>query len=271
MPIFMDRHELKGLSGADIAGAHTMDLEVQERFGVKFLTYWFDETRGTAFCLIDAPDKATALRVHRESHGKIATEIIEVDLSAVEAFLGRIADPAGQRTTTDRDVDSALRAIFFTDIVDSTGMTARLGDIRSVEMVRSHDAMVRRALKALNGREVKHTGDGMMACCNDVVAAVDCACAIQRAFADFNRNSPEKMQVRIGAHSGDPVQDSDDLFGTTVQMAARICDQAEADTIFVSDDLRRELPDRFTVSPLGSHRLKGFAEPVALYEVEWSS
>jgi len=87
MPIFLDRHDLTGLTAADI-------LEVQERYGVRFLTYWFDEARGTGFCLIDAPDVATAMRVHDEAHGDVAKDVIEVDLSAVEAFLGRVSDPA---------------------------------------------------------------------------------------------------------------------------------------------------------------------------------
>ena len=93
MPIFLDRHDLRGLTAADIAEAHRKDLEVQERYGVRFLTYWFDEARGTGFCLIDAPDIETAMRVHDEAHGDVAKDVIEVDLSAVEAFLGRVSDP----------------------------------------------------------------------------------------------------------------------------------------------------------------------------------
>jgi hypothetical protein len=145
MPIFLDRHDLSGLTAADIAEAHRKDLEVQERYGVRFLTYWFDEARGTGFCLIDAPDIATAMRVHDEAHGDVAKDVIEVDLSAVEAFLGRVSDPRPSSSGGKVTFDAALRAVMFTDIVDSTGMTARLGDARSVEMVRAHDAIVRRA------------------------------------------------------------------------------------------------------------------------------
>jgi len=152
MAIFLDRHDLSGLTAADIAEAHRKDLEVQERYGVRFLTYWFDEARGTGFCLIDAPDIATAMRVHEEAHGDVAKDVIEVDLSAVEAFLGRVSDPKPRSSEAQVTFDAALRAIMFTDIVDSTGMTARLGDTRSVEMVRAHDAIVRRALKDRQGR-----------------------------------------------------------------------------------------------------------------------
>jgi hypothetical protein len=145
MPIFLDRHNLSGLTAADIAEAHRKDLELQEQYGVRFLTYWFDEAHGNGFCLIDAPDIASAMRVHDEPHGNLAKDVIEVDLSAVEAFLGRVSDPAPAGPEAKVAFDTALRAIMFTDIVDSTGMTARLGDARAVEMVRAHDAIVRRA------------------------------------------------------------------------------------------------------------------------------
>jgi hypothetical protein len=119
VPIFLDRHDLSGLTAADIAEAHRKDLEVQGQYGVRFLTYWFDESRGTGFCLIDAPDVETAMRVHNEAHGDVAKDVIEVDLSAVQAFLGRVSDPerGGANKVT---FDSALRAIMFTDIVGST-------------------------------------------------------------------------------------------------------------------------------------------------------
>jgi hypothetical protein len=153
MPIFLDRHDLTGLTATDIAEAHRKDLEVQGRYGVKFLTYWFDERQGTGFCLIDAPNIETAMRVHDEAHGEVAKDVIEVDLSAVQAFLGRISDPAPSVAGAKIKFDAALRAIMFTDIVDSTAMTARLGDARAVEMVRAHDAIVRRALKEKAGQE----------------------------------------------------------------------------------------------------------------------
>jgi hypothetical protein len=73
VPIFLDRHDLSGLTAADIAEAHRKDLEVQGQYGVRFLTYWFDESRGTGFCLIDAPDIETAMRVHDEVHGDSRT------------------------------------------------------------------------------------------------------------------------------------------------------------------------------------------------------
>ena len=269
MPIYLDRHDLSGLSATDVAEAHRRDLEVQDEYGVKFLTYWFDHARGTGFCLIDAPDAETATRVHREAHGELANSIIEVQLSAVEAFLGRVADPLPQATAPRSAIGGAFRAVMFTDIVDSTGMTARLGDVRALEMIRAHDGIVRRALANHDGREVKHTGDGIMASFSDVAATAACACSIQQALAAFNLNSSEQLQIRIGIHAGEPVEDSNDLFGTAVQIAARICQNAAAESIVISETVRGLLADTVRLREIGWQKLKGLAAPVALYEVLW--
>jgi class 3 adenylate cyclase len=269
VPIYLDRHDLKGLTASDVAEVHRKDLEIQDQYGVRFLTYWFDEPRGTAFCLIDAPSIEHAKCVHRDAHGDIAGNVIEVELSAVEAFLGRVADPRPSGNNPASAVDGAFRAVLFTDIVDSTGMTTRLGDLRAVEMVRAHDSMVRRALAGCGGREVKHTGDGIMASFDDVAAAAACACSIQRGFATFNRGSSEQMKVRIGIHAGEPVEDSNDLFGSTVQIAARICQEAAAESIAVSETVQRLLADVFRLNEIGPRQLKGFGDPMYLYEVAW--
>jgi len=267
MPIYVDRHHIHGLAPAEIAEAHRKDLEAQERYGVRFLTYWVDNVRNTSFCLIDAPDIATAMRVHEEAHGNMALDVIEADLSAVEAFLGRVSDPKAAHPGEDPAFDAALRAIMFTDIVDSTGMTARLGDARSVEMVRAHDAMVRRALGDHRGREVKHTGDGIMASFNDTTASVHCAKAIQHSFAAFNATSKEPLRVRIGVDVGQPVADSNDLFGTTVHTAVRLCQTAEPNAILVSSAVRSSLDPGIGVVDLGPRSFKGFSNPVHVYEV----
>ena len=270
MPIFMDRHDLRGMSELDIAKAHSWDLEVQGRYGVRYMAYWFDEERGSSFCLVHAPDPATAERVHREAHGQIANAIIPVDLATVEAFLGRIGDPRAAPGAATPAVDAGMRAVMFTDIVGSTEMTARLGDAAALELVRAHDALVRRGLDAHGGREVKHTGDGIMAAFDKVVNAVRAAADIQRRFAAYNVEATEPLSVRIGIHAGEPVEDHNDLFGATVQLASRLCSEAKADGIAVSG-LVRELcaEDSARFATLGERRLKGFAEKVQVFRFEW--
>jgi class 3 adenylate cyclase len=269
MPIFLDRHDLSGLTAADIAEAHRRDLEIQDKYGVRFLTYWFDEARGTGFCLIESPDMETAMRVHGEAHGDVAIDVIPVDLSAVEAFLGRVSDPAPAAPEGETVLDAAFRAVMFTDIVDSTGMTARLGDVRGVEMVRAHDSIVRRSLNDAGGREVKHTGDGIMASFNDVDSAVACGCSIQQALDTFNSSNAERLQVRIGIHAGEPIEESNDLFGVTVQTAARICHEAGGGSVVVSAVVRDALKNDHEVIELGARSLKGIPDAVPLFQVDW--
>src|SRR5271154_2385949 len=140
----MDRHDLRGMTADDVAEAHRRDVDIQDRHGVKYMAYWFDEGSGAAFCLVHAPDPATAERVHREAHGEIANAIIPVDLAAVEAFLGRIGDPRAAPGTPAAGVDAGLRAVMSPDTVVPTEMPPRLGDSRALELVRVHDALVRR-------------------------------------------------------------------------------------------------------------------------------
>ena len=79
MPLYMDIHEhVEGLTAEAAIEAHKKDLETQEKHGVKYLQYWFDEGTGTVFCLVEAPSKEAAAAVHREAHGLVADQIIEV-------------------------------------------------------------------------------------------------------------------------------------------------------------------------------------------------
>jgi hypothetical protein len=117
MPTFMDRHDVPAsVTAEDVAAGHRKDVEIQDRFGAKFRTYWFDHQCGAVFCLIEAPDAATAVRCHRESHGDdgVPTTIIPVDLTVVEAFLGRTRDPSAG---SGEGATPAMRAVMFTDIV----------------------------------------------------------------------------------------------------------------------------------------------------------
>src|SRR5262245_25822290 len=124
MPVYMDRHYIEGATRHAIANAHDQDLAIQNKYGIKFLTYWFDEARSTAFCLVEAADRATIERAHNEAHGSIPNEVLEVDPAVVDAFLGRIKDPPALASAPGEivrvPIDPAFRAIMFTDLKDST-------------------------------------------------------------------------------------------------------------------------------------------------------
>ncbi|MBV9893862.1 MAG: DUF4242 domain-containing protein [Chloroflexi bacterium] len=83
MPLYMDvHHRVDGLTGEAVAGAHKKDLEIQAKHGVRYLKYWYDTDSGTVFCLVRAPSSDAATAVHREAHGLVADELVEVQEGA---------------------------------------------------------------------------------------------------------------------------------------------------------------------------------------------
>jgi len=271
MPIYMDRHYIEGATQHAIANAHAKDLKAEAKHGVRFLTYWFDEARCTAFCLVDAPDVDSIKRTHDEAHGDVPHEIIEVDPAVVEAFLGRVNDPPAARENPDAERDSAFRAIMFTDLRDSTAMTQRLGDAGALHWLHVHNALTRNALRDHDGREVKHLGDGIMASFASIERSIDCAIAIQRSFDSYNADHGDApLHLRIGLDAGEPVEDNDDLFGTTVQMASRICAHAAPDQILVASAIAEKFAgDKSIFREVERFTPKGVDQPIAVYEVAW--
>ncbi|HVZ96897.1 MAG TPA: DUF4242 domain-containing protein, partial [Chitinophagaceae bacterium] len=118
MPIYMDRHDVsEGVTAKNVAELHQRDLKVQHLYGCRGLTYWFDDKRKTAFCLIEAPDAASLHKMHKEAHGEVPNRIIEVEPSLVESFLGRIEDP-GKTSNAEPDVitEPAFRNIMVVEL-----------------------------------------------------------------------------------------------------------------------------------------------------------
>jgi class 3 adenylate cyclase len=272
MPVFMDRHFVEGATRHAVADAHQKDLALQDKYDVKFLTYWFDEVRCTAFCLIEAVDRKTIERAHDEAHGLVPNEVIEVDPAVVNAFLGRIEHPPTPAIVSETAIDAAFRAIMFTDLKDSTRMTTLHGDAKALHLLHVHNALTRNSLNAHRGREVKHTGDGIMASFASAADAVECAMSIQRAFAAYNQENPETpLQLRIGLSAGEPIEERGDLFGKAVQLAARLCAHAEPAQILMDQVVLDQCSgERLPFADLGEVTPKGFDHSVRVYEVQWT-
>jgi hypothetical protein len=136
-------------------------------------------------------------------------------------------------------------------------------------MVRAHNTMVRRAIALNAGTEVKHTGDGLMATFTSARRAVACAVAIQDASRFHNETHPElAFNIRIGLNAGEPVTEDNDVFGTAVQMTARVCARAEPGTILVSDVVRQLVAGKgLLFEDVGPVELKGFEESVHLFAI----
>jgi class 3 adenylate cyclase len=190
-------------------------------------------------------------------------------LDAAITFLNEDADtrqapPAGDT----RERPGAFRTVLFTDLVGHAEMMQRLGDAKGREVLREHERITREVLKAHDGAELKTMGDGFMASFGSVTKALECAIALQRAFEA--RAGDEPLRVRVGLNAGEPIAEEGDLFGSTVILASRICAQAGPGEILVPDPVRHLLSGKdFLFSDRGDVVLKGFEDPVRIYEVRW--
>jgi adenylate cyclase len=192
---------------------------------------------------------------------------MEAAMRAIDEFLGE-----GEEAETSSEGLSAdiIHTILFTDVEGSTALTQRLGDARARDILREHERIVRKALKTHSGSEVKTLGDGFMTSFSSATKALECSIAIQRAFAEHNESAEQPILVRIGLNAGEPIAEDDDLFGTAVNRAARICAHAGAGQI-LAPIVVRELAagKQFMFADLGETELRGFEDPVRLYEVRW--
>ena len=264
MPLYMDRHDVPGASRAEVAAAHVRDVELADEYGVDFLSYWFDESVGGVFCFAKADSGDDIRAIHDASHGLVPNEIIEVSEDEMLKFLGGVHNPKDAS-----EVTSPIRTVVFTDVVGSTDLLSRYGEARYMELIGAHDSIVRRALIRHKGREVKHTGDGIMAAFDE---ASDAARWALDCLAGFDaREGDPRLRIRIGMASGIPVDRNDDIYGETVVLASRLCDSAESDSAFATEDVRVQTAgdDLPFAGPLVT-RLKGFPDPVQAFRLRTS-
>jgi class 3 adenylate cyclase len=275
MPLYMDIHEIPGgVSAEDVAKAHHEDVKIEDKYGVHYHKYWVNEKAGKIFCLCHAPNAEAAIQVHREAHGLVADKVIEIQPELAEGFLGGVeVNEAGAAllpgATNERD--PGIRTVLFTDVVNSTALTQSLGDEAALAILGVHDSIVRDALSTVGGREVKHTGDGIMASFVSAASAVRCAIQIQRELDKHAQANPERpLKVRVGAAAGEPVERNNDLFGSTVQLAARLCGHAQPEQILVSGAIADLCIGKgLSFEDVGEVTLKGFDSPIRAHAAAW--
>lgn len=199
---------------------------------------------------------------NQEQSAQMVTAIREFILGPVTAPAEPERPPAGS---------GAPLTILFTDMESSSALRRRLGDASAQELVRTHNAIVRGALSEHGGSEIKHTGDGIMASFPSASSGLRCAAAIQQAVAAHVEEHPDQpLAVYIGLNAGEPIAEDRDLFGTSVDLARRICDHAGPGQVLVADVVRQLAAGKgFLFADIGEVVPKGFEEPVHLYEVRW--
>jgi AraC-like DNA-binding protein len=240
MPIFMDRHEAPGLTAAEAAEGHKEDVKVQHKYGCHAFTYWFDAEQGNGFCLIDAPNKESVIKMHDEAHGGVPNQIIEVDINLVEAFLGRIKDPdAKDENELLKLIGPAFRVIMVTEFKDTALMKSKLGSTKSIELLGIHSEWIEKSIEQFEGRQVEHFGNSIIASFVTACKSLECALEIQKHFRELKQQGPcLQMDVATGLSAGTPVTDTDVFFGDAVPSAKRLAYIAGKNQVVMSSAVR---------------------------------
>ena len=228
--------------------------------------------RGSAASAFELLDRAAVL-FQRWGAKRYLDEIVarKVELQGITSEDMHSSIVALNRTIQSEQPNLSLHAapdgsitLMFTDIENSTALTEQLGDTKWIDLLREHNAVVEGAVQAHGGRVVKNRGDGYMLIFARPERGLDCAAAIQKALAGH-----EVIRVRIGLHTGNPVREGEDFFGTDVNFAARVADRAHGGQVLVSarlyDLLKGEHVTRFG-EPL-EVEFKGFSGTHRVYAV----
>lgn len=223
MPIYMDRHDIpEEITAEHVALMHQEDLKIQHLYGCKGMTYWCDDQRHTAFCLIEAPNIKAIQEMHNHAHGAVPHQIIEVDAQVVESFLGRIEDPhKAENELLNIINEPAFRVIMVLEASNYLNwMEANQFNI----FLKKFHKSVTRAIDQFEGSVAKQYSSTYVASFRSVTKAVLCALKIRSNFKFITPESEaDRMQLKVGISAGSPVDDKDLLFAEVITNATRMC------------------------------------------------
>ncbi len=244
MPLYMDRHNVPGLTLSDAAEAHLKDLEFQTDYGCTCITYWADEDRGNVFCLINSPNKQNVSELHLRAHGLIPHDIIEVDSTVVKSFLGRINDPDPSQIngSSDRIIinDPAFRYLLVVDLKDRILFECLYGKEVATQLIKNFHSLVHDSLPLFAGRIVENREEFLISFVS-VTHAIDCAILLRNSviFQNTCYNLP-KVELKAGLSSGFPVSGNTKLFGNAVATAKNYSFISDTNRIFMSSGIKEQ-------------------------------
>ena len=236
MPIYMDRHDVSDVVTAEnVAQLHQEDLKVQHKFNCNGLTYWFDDKRKTAFCLVEAPNKQSVINMHDHAHGVLPHLIIEVEASIVESFLGRIEDPVMAKSTNLNIInDPAFRTLMKVGLNKHSLNGYNPLVFNSVE--NKYSRSVAEISNNHSGRIVSQKDTDFLISFASVTNAVKCAQNIQSKINEIKSLSEFKLyNIKIGISAGVPVTEKKIIFEDTIKLAERMHHVAKAEIVVSSE------------------------------------
>lgn len=216
----MDFHDLPdGVTAAHVAEMHQADLKIEHKYNCRGLTYWCDEKRQTAFCLIEAPNEEAIKELHEKSHGAVPQRIIEVNDTLVESFLGRIEDPKkSQNVKLNIINDSAFRTLMVININKRILRTENIETLSAA--IRGYNKSIINIVTNKDGRVVKQEANSFLMSFTCVTNAVESAIKIQELY---NCVITPDLEFKIGISAGVPVTENENIFEDTIKEANYLC------------------------------------------------
>lgn len=244
MPIYMDRHDVsKGVTAEDVAALHNQDLIIQHKYCCKGLSYWFDEDRSTAFCLVEAPSMKAIVEMHTKAHGDVPNTIIEVDASIVESFLGRIEDPSkSQKKELNIVNNPGFRILAVLKFMDAQHSTSPKKEVME---------QLATIIENFEGRLIDSHNEYLLISFTTTTNALDGILKLKECYLS-SKTSTE--QIRIGIGAGVPITQNHGFFEETIKTAKRLTDiqhshiiiTTEVKELYESENQNKELnPNTF--------------------------
>lgn len=234
MPLFMDLHYITGVTAKEVGQAHQLDLNNQDQFGCKLMTYWFDEKRGYIFCLVECEDKNALIELHKNAHGLVPNKIIKVDSSLVELFLGRIYDPEKTETKNEFEKfisETAFRTLMLVDL----RYFNKPGSDKKDHFIKTINKLIEDTINKYNGKKVNQNHCEIMASFAVAGNAVKCALEIQKVFMNHEyKTARDNFDLVLGLSIGPPVDKNDVFFGDTILLCKRLCEIASGCKIILA-------------------------------------
>lgn len=278
MPIYMDRHDIpEEITAEHVAKMHQEDLKVQHLYGCKGMTYWCDEERRTAFCLIEAPNKKAIQEMHNHAHGDFPHSIIEVNKAIVESFLGRIEDPEkSQNTELNIINDPAFRVLM---VIETNNYLNRLEANQFTIFTQKFHNSVSKRIHQFNGNIVKKDNNHYLVSFKSVTDAVLCAQKIQFQFKYLTpKIDSSSRTLNIALSSGTPVTTGkNNIFEDAITLATRMCDivkdpfviTSEVNELYESEN-RHATIDRESIRVLSYKNEKFLTQLIDFIESVWN-
>lgn len=261
MPIYMDFHDLPdSVTAKDIAEMHQADLKIEHNYNCRGLTYWCDENRRTAFCLIEAPNKEAIKELHEKSHGAVPQRIIEVNDTLVESFLGRIEDPKNLENTKLNIIkDSAFRILMVLYLKKKAFKTDNNSTLQAA--IRGYKKSIINIVIENKGRVVKQESNSFLMSFTSSTNAIESAIEIEKLY---NYVITPDLEFKIGINAGNPITNKESIFEETIKKAGYLT-YVSSGKIVVTPDVKELYENENQNNPIN---IKG-VKPLTTNEMEF--